>query len=234
VTLDTESNPQDVLTTMLDLRNKKICNESIKARLKTSSSSIQPSSTSPAVTSTNTYRQNYYPGRNPYYRSGVRNKTPAMGGAPSSRGYYNQYQNANPSQVYSGDRVSFSGAKKFTRGGFGEKNGGAYGKQQYHTPKDGKANNQSGPVDNTKLKKVEKSLPPPPVVEEHYPSLDGVAGESSPSSVANLYSGGGGYAAALLKDAPPAPPATTLKLPPAKAVTNIPSYTSKSGKKVRN
>jgi hypothetical protein len=114
--------------------------------------------------------------------------------------------------TYSGDRNSFY-SRKFTNRPFSKRRGG------------GKGGDSAGGVHKDiydgqkKGVKVEKTGPPPPLVEEHFPGLSGspksttAAGEQSrdPSnhdvevkkdiSIAT----NSGYAAALLKAAPPMP-----------------------------
>jgi hypothetical protein len=206
VTLDNENNTGDILTTMLNLRSKTICNEAIKARLKTQtmSSLIQSSNISKATRNINkiSYRQHYSGSSSqPYYRNsdGVRNKTSSSSTSSSSpRGYYNNYSN----QVYAGDRVMYpKDVKKFVRGGNTNTSNPYNGKQQQqqhqyqHSQRDGKSHHHNSENSGNKLKKVEKSLPPPPVVEEHYPSLAGgevgvesrgAGGDSSPTSITKL------------------------------------------------
>eukprot|EP00551_Chaetoceros_affinis_P005377 CAMPEP_0203665698 /NCGR_PEP_ID=MMETSP0090-20130426/2870_1 /ASSEMBLY_ACC=CAM_ASM_001088 /TAXON_ID=426623 /ORGANISM="Chaetoceros affinis, Strain CCMP159" /LENGTH=707 /DNA_ID=CAMNT_0050529345 /DNA_START=314 /DNA_END=2437 /DNA_ORIENTATION=+ len=253
VTLD--MNQQDVVTTMLNLRQKTICSEPIKARLKTQSisSSVAASNSAPVSDGGNNgnsysssdsdkvnggYRSNYYSGRNPYHRNGVRNKTPSTGGR------YNNYSASNAtihknSNIYSGDRASFMNGKnnsnnyngkKSSRGHYFNDGGSTsyYGSQNYQPQRrdggsSGSNSSSTGGGDNLvdKAKKVQKNLPPPPpVVEEHYPTLTGdgnSVGPSSPTSIANLElrlrnrvsTATSGYAAALLKAAPPSLPATT-------------------------
>ncbi len=281
-----EDTKQDVITTMLGLRQKTICNEPIKARLKTQS--VSSSVTSGVNNSTTGNDKNgssdkvndgnksyYHNGRNPYHRDGVRNKTSSTGGHHSH--YSNNTAVPKNGSIYSGDRVNFinsnsNNVKKSSRGYYINGGGSASynGSQNYHQQQrrgDGKGRNNGtarrSDKEGDKGRKAQKNLsPPPPVVEEHYPSLaGGGAVPSSPTSIVHLKHSSdkavpsstdgtrssnitGGYAAALLKDAPPSLPPTSAKntsatnakplktATAAKAVTNMPSPSSKSPKKV--
>ncbi len=220
---------QDIIEVMQSLRNKTICDEAIKARLKTQSM------TSSSTGESTTYQPNAYYGRNPYYRNGGAQYRGGPGSHYSSnRGYYSS------NQIYLGDRISY-GSKKYSRGGYGsgsgsfdENNGGSY-KKRYH--REGKAGPNVNATEEAKVTKTKQA--PPPVGEEHYPSLSGGVGDFSPKSVtlSTRTTSGFGYAAALMKEGLPLPP---LPPPPPMpvatdtkpAMTNIPAST-KSAHKVR-
>jgi len=167
VTIDASTSQQDLVSILLNLRSKTICNEPIKARLKTQSIAIQ--------------------------------------GVPMQGSGYNPHR----ARVYSGDRLSYS--RKFNNrphlkprsGKGGEYNPGSYKGNNYDASK-------------KVPKPAEKVSPPPPLVEEHFPGLDGGspngagAGASAATSDGNegvkkefMQVSGCGYAAALKKAAPP-------------------------------
>lgn len=204
---------QDVIEVMQSLRDKSVCDEPIKARLKTQSSASS-SQTGEAV-----YQQNSYYGRNPYYRNGGARYKGGVGSQYSnaSRGYVNHYSN----QIYFGDRAAYA-SKKYARGSFGagsfEESSGGY-KKRFH--RDGKGATHANTTEETKVAKTQE--PPPPVGEEHYPSLSGSDGDSSPTSVALATSNvsGFGYAAALMKESPHPPVEATVDTKP--AVTHVPA-----------
>lgn len=264
-----ENSSKDLVTIMLDLKTKTICNEAIKARVKTQTVVSSTSRSTTATTGKGTYynssssnnsRSDYnYNNSYSYNRNGRR----AMGGptsfsSSSSRGYYRHDSN----QVYSGDRANYYVSKKYSRGSYGYNNNGGSGgsggsgntfrkqQDQYHQ-RDRKDHDSTNVSDDTnRAKKDVDSQPPPPVIEQHYPSLSGTkVGDSSPTSVTTSGLGeqisskisssssrvlGGGYAAALLKEAPRQrqPVAINTKPPVrSKTVTNVPS--SKGSDKVR-
>lgn len=175
VTIDSATSQQDLVTILLGLRSKLICNEPIKARLKTQSIATQgvPMQGS---------------GYNPY------------------RGKYSSYRGSN--QIYSGDRNSYYPRK--------------YNSRPFSKPRAGRGSEGSGPhkgaSDNQKKGRVADKvvLPPPPLVEEHFPGLAGSPTStivtSNVEDAEEIDSQGsipvasvGGYAAALLKAAPPVP-----------------------------
>ncbi len=255
-----ENSSKDLVTIMLDLKTKTICNEAIKARVKTQTVVSSTSRSTTATTGKGTYynssssnnsRSDYnYNNSYSYNRNGRR----AMGGptsfsSSSSRGYYRHDSN----QVYSGDRANYHLSKKHSRGYYGYNNNGDSGnntfrKQQdkYHQRdrKDHDSTNVSD--DGNSGKKDVDSQPPPPVIEQHYPSLSCTGtkvGDSSPTSTTSVLGEqssskissrvlGGGYAAALLKEAPRQHVAINTKPPVrSKTVTDVPS--SKGSDKVR-
>jgi hypothetical protein len=204
-------NSPDLVSIMLDLRSKTICDEPIKARVKTQTT--RSSGSSPPLSSSGKYHQQQYSNRHSYSRNNER-KTEKSGesSSVSSRGYVNN--------VYAGDRVIFP-SKKFAKGSYGNNGATMNSSRRYkqYQPRDGKRFSDTDSVDN----KSKKFVPPPPVVEEHYPSLG--LGDSSPTSVANPDMGGdetkktnglgkimgGAYAAALLKEGPKIPSTNTPK-----------------------
>ena len=204
---------QDVIEVMQSLRDKTVCDEPIKARLKTQFSA------SSSQTGKIVYQPNSYYGRNPYYRNGGTHYKGGVGSQYSnaSRGYVNHYSN----QIYFGDRAAYT-SKKYTRGSFGagnfDESSGGY-KKRFH--RDGKGTANANTTQETKVAKTHE--PPPPVGEEHYPSLSGSVGDYSPTSVALATSNasGFGYAAALMKESPPPPIEATVDTKA--AVTNVPS-----------
>lgn len=156
-----------------------------------------------------------------------------MGGPSSSFPRGENYINSNDSnQIYSGDRVNYT-SKKFSRGG-GSANSTFRKQYQYHS-RDGKGIDITDSAEDNKTKKVAKIQPPPPVGREHYPSLNGELGDSSPISITKTgieeelgkktSNSAGAYAAALLKDAPPIHPSTgSMKRPSTtKSVARTPS-----------
>ena len=250
VTLDMVNSSKDLLSIMLDLKSKKICNETIKARLKAqtmvSSSSI---GSSPKSYKKNiNYRPNYHSSRYSFNnRNGVGRKTGGVGGPSSSSprgGYYNSSNSNYSNQIYSGDRVNYT-SKKYSRG-TGNANS-AYRKQYQYQSRDGKGIDHTDSGENNKAKKVVKIQPPPPVGKEHYPSLNGELGDSSPISITktgmeeelgkkspNVVKScvGGAYAAALLKDAPSTQPSTSNMKRPSKtkSAAHVPSSSKALGK----
>uniref|UniRef100_A0A7S3V6V1 HTH La-type RNA-binding domain-containing protein n=1 Tax=Chaetoceros debilis TaxID=122233 RepID=A0A7S3V6V1_9STRA len=175
VTIDSATSQQDLVTILLGLRSKLICNEPIKARLKTQRIATQGVPTQGS-------------GYNPY------------------RGKYPSYRGSN--QVYSGDRNSYYPRK--------------YNSRPFSKPRGGRGSEGSGPYkgvsDNQKKVRVADKvvLPPPPLVEEHFPGLAGSPTstivtsnvedtEENDSQGSIPVASVGGYAAALLKAAPPVP-----------------------------
>lgn len=185
VTLDATTSKQDMVSILLNLRNKKLCNEPIKARLKTSSTATTTRETYGQVSEISSY--------NTYRNSDV----------------------SQAGKIYSGDRVNYSfrdsskpfskarGAKGTEYHGFHKKGYSFEGRKVYKS--DAK---KSSPTSSSSS----SSSPPPPLVDEHFPGLAGSArkegveesiknGEKEmPKEMSNSITG---YAAALLKAAPP-------------------------------
>lgn len=147
ITIDSSTSRHDLVSILLTLRNKTICNEPVKARLRTQSS---------ATAQTNSTPRHY-------------NNT------------YSSQRSSNGSNVYAGDRITYS--RKFNK--------------QYSKQRGGKNSNDK--QQSKKSKPIEKpNVPPPPLVEEHFPGLGG-DGNAAPKKDVT----GSAYAAALLKAAPP-------------------------------
>jgi hypothetical protein len=175
-----------MVSILLNLRNKKLCNEPIKARLKTSSTATTTRETYGQVSEISSY--------NTYHNSDV----------------------SQAGKIYSGDRVNYSfrdsskpfskarGAKGTEYHGFHKKGNSFEGRKVYKS--DAK---KSSPTTTTT---TSSSSPPPPLVDEHFPGLAGSPrkegveesmkyGEKEmPKEMSNSITG---YAAALLKAAPP-------------------------------
>ena len=188
-----ESNKHEMVSILLDLRNKKICNEPVKARLKSVSVASQSSSVPMQAPNYYAYRKLQGPARI-----------------------------FNNNQIYSGDRPHYSkkgngrgqlnGYKHGARGGRGS--GGVYSST---------GSSQKGNGSNGKKGIEEKAVPPPPLVEEHFPTLgdspktssenDGKESNSEAPTEKNDNRTAGmglshvfntsGYAAALKKAVPP-------------------------------
>lgn len=212
VTIESSALQHDMVSILLDLRSKTICNEPIKARLK--SQSIAINSRSNQQQHYNNRQYNNGSSYNPY-RGGYRNN--------NTSSYMNQHK------IYSGDRLSYP--RKFNtttnnrsfpkqRGRKGSESSSNYHPHQYNPHHSGmkrtdSSNSLKGEKDSTE-NKVEKVLPPPPpLVDEHFPGLGNTA---SPKSVGDDNNSApassvptsttipnSGYAAALLKSAPPLP-----------------------------
>lgn len=147
ITIDSSTSRHDLVSILLTLRNKTICNEPVKARLRTQSSATAQTNSTPR-----------------YY-----NNT------------YSSQRSTNGSNVYAGDRITYS--RKFNK--------------QYSKQRGGKNSNDK--QQSKKSKPIEKpTVPPPPLVEEHFPGL-GSDGNIAPKKDVT----GSAYAAALLKAAPP-------------------------------
>lgn len=183
--MDATTSKQDMVSILLNLRNKKLCNEPIKARLKTSSTATTTRETYGQVSEISSY--------NTYRNSDV----------------------SQAGKIYSGDRVNYSfrdsskpfskarGAKGTEYHGFHKKGYSFEGRKVYKS--DAK---KSSPTSSSSS----SSSPPPPLVDEHFPGLAGSArkegveesiknGEKEmPKEMSNSITG---YAAALLKAAPP-------------------------------
>lgn len=213
VTLGPTKRQQDTVDMLLSLRSMKICDQPIKARLKTQhiASSTIPSPIETAPSS---------PGYNPY-RSWNRSKTV---GVLSTR---------YDTQIYSGDRVYYGGKKHTGEKGRGFVAGGGFSKSPRGNRGDtGSDSNEiisKGNVDP--VKKLDIVLPPPSC-EKNFPSLQGNSPKSAISDVDDKFdpekdvagitankhrivtaaspsilskesaTPTGGYAAALLKAAP--------------------------------
>jgi|AntRauTorckE5430_2_1112549.scaffolds.fasta_scaffold04647_3 hypothetical protein len=163
VTIDASTSQQDLVSILLSLRSKTICNEPIKARLKTQSIAIQ--------------------------------------GVPMQGSGYNPHR----PRVYTGDRASYS--KKFTNKPHLKQRGGGKG-GDYNGSSTYKGTNHDS---KKAVKPAEKASPPPPLVEEHFPGLDGSPKSVDVSDSTNAETEvvkkdiihASGYAAALKKAAPP-------------------------------
>lgn len=259
VTIDASTSQHDLVSILLDLRSQTICDEPIKARLKT------PSATATSATATSTANNNasvssaFY--NNPYHRH--------AGGRYSGGGGARPHRNHNSyTSIYSGDRAGYynSSSRKYTstrpyskhRGGRGPGFSGGDGSSggYYNHSRGG-----SGGGEYSKKNKIHEpkvTLPPPPLVEEHFPGL-GIGMERSPKStiMANHDTGSGesesvmeakrstltrttpvvvatasGYAAALLKDAAPTVPEFAASSSPSlldhNSSSNKPALTSPS------
>ena len=177
-----DNTKKDLVAIMLDLKNKTICNEAIRARVKaqTASSSVPSNS---AVAERRHLRLDNNINNNQH-----------IGSEGRKSGDQNLYSN----QIYSGDRTSYV-SKKHLKGSYGKGGAMASKKHHQHQQRDGKGSNPNISKDVTKVKNQISAIPPPPVVEEHYPSLSQGQEGFSPTSVLNAGMVNVGYAAALLK-----------------------------------
>lgn len=174
VTLDPEANQQDIFDILLDLRNKKIMNETVKARLKTHSmvlnSKDNSSSLSHQDNSSPFGANNNSSNFNSNYSSNLRSKT-------------STHRNIS-NHIYSGDRMYHSTRRNDSGG---SRNGASYstnhGKFKYDRFNSRNAlpssssfvsnKGTSGATGDDHRKKLSSGAqaPPPPLVDEHYPSL---------------------------------------------------------------
>jgi len=160
VTLASTKRQQDMVDMLLSLRNMRICDKPIRARLKPQpkvTSAISP----PVVTAPPS------PSYNPY-KTWNRNKPEAV------------LSTRHDTQVYSGDRVYYGGKKHTGERGRGLAAGGAYSKSP-HSNRGNMTSHSNGVMiskENTDLDKKKDIVLPPPSCEKNFPSLGG----SSPKS----------------------------------------------------
>lgn len=161
VTLGPNTKQEEMIDMLLSLRNTKICNEPIKARLKTQRLIINNHSTpiESLVPSS--------PGYNPY-KAWNRNKS---SGASPKRSFTNQ--------VYTGDRVNYGSKKHFNsekRRGQGGASGSSKSSRATRGNTKSHSNGTSINKGNVGLFKddiQEKIVLPPPSCEKNFPSLGG-------------------------------------------------------------
>lgn len=167
VTLGPKTKQEEMIDMLLSLRNTKICNEPIKARLKSQRLVTNKHSTpleSPAPSN---------PGYNPY-KTWNRNKS---SGVSPKRSFANH--------VYTGDRVNYGGKKHFNsekRRGQGGVGGSSKSSRATRGSAKSLSNGTSinkGNVEPSKNDVHEKIVLPPPSCEKNFPSLGGNPAKSN-------------------------------------------------------
>jgi hypothetical protein len=189
VTLCESTTQEDVISILLDLRNKKLQNEPIKARLKTQSM------VSSAPTTTTTSNSNSsYPKKNMFGYNSSNNQSSTGYNHHKSRGNNNNNTNnttTGTNQVYSGDRIAYS--RKFQSSNDGgnkgpstasSSSGGAGGSYMKYGAYQNKGNTTNVPANKKGFKDHEPKVVPP-LVEEHFPTLGDNSPNRASSSIAN-------------------------------------------------
>lgn len=176
VTLSSETSQQDVYDILLNLRNKHILKEPVKARLKTQSIIANSENNSP-LSSPASIGAGNMPSYNPNHSFNSRNKTPI-------------YRN-NSNHIYSGDRMYYSTRKHYSGG---SRNGASYAtngkfKHNRFNSRHGSSSSSQFPSSNkgklgagndeSEKKEPNNVQAPPPLVDEHYPSLGGQSPKST-------------------------------------------------------
>ncbi len=192
VTIDDSTSQHDLVSILLDFRSQKICNEPIKARLKTQSTA--------AATNVPSAMQDS--GFNPYH------------------GKYLAHRN-NSYPIYSGDRVGYSYSRKYTTRPYSKLRGGR-GSDTMGSGRggnDSKKNKINEKVTTPPPPLVEEHFPgletsPKSTITANHGEIE--VNESKRAAITTT----NGYAAALLKAAPPVPEfPSTEKMPRSKPET---------------
>mmetsp|Transcript_4303 Transcript_4303/g.6005 ORF Transcript_4303/g.6005 Transcript_4303/m.6005 type:complete len:785 (+) Transcript_4303:811-3165(+) len=197
VTLDKSTTQETIMSTMLDLRNKKINGDSVKARLKTqsvASRSYSPPSISQddpqkdaTATSSAPSQNSYY---NPYRNNGGNTGRRSSATGPyRSQGQKEKDGEIGDGQVYAGDRPYYSSSRKpsfnGSRGSYAGGSGSNFSKSRVGgRPGNnvGNSNSINGTQKGTSIGNKDRvpripAIPPPPLVDEHFPTLSGSDGE---------------------------------------------------------